>query len=1219
MMKHSLVILLVLFSAAHGRAQTTNEINAAHAQIKARYLQYLKGTATTFDGGYGAEAADIFVNRITSRIPVVQAFDFTADTNVVFSLFPEEDPGFEDEFNIYSDFLEQWLPALAFGYTVDAPGNPYYLDPDIKDLYFQSLEYLYGRGIKTGMTFHRNSTRQLNNPPPPGCANIVDMDLRMGSYCQAALLMEPHAAGEAIFSDALELVTFLEMLGKSSGHVYYWIPYNPPAELSGLVQSDAIQIYSDVTFVSAMLETNVTRRGELLADAQLVFTDSLKCIPGWADTIKPDFTGFHHRGIYGNAYTGGFMPQAAFGIYALRGTPYAVEAESVENLKQLALTYRLYCQKYAMPFGIRGRMPNSTDHIKELAFGAYVLFASGLALDDAAMRPVFERLWDPAEIGMDFVFDGGRGKILRGLYAVDMAKELDARTIVPEADPDGFWMKPYGGLAIHRRNDWMAAVKGYSKYVWDYENGGGTENVYGQYVSHGMLTIFGSGSPVTDIGSGYNVDTGWDWYRQPGTTAVKFPIVGSPDVMEHRLFSDETFLGGISADDRNGLFGMVLNDPEFPDGTAINLAAKKSVFFSDDLIVMLGTGISGGDGTHRVETTLFQSCHTASGQTLQKNGTAFPDGSETIATHTPLTLADPFGNGYYIPDAYGMKLFQGVQNSYDDNGINPTIGDYSTVWFDHGLAPANASYEAAIVVQDSAAALAADPASHYQVQRMDAQVHQVYFPQANQTAYAFFGTGDNTNALVEWVETPCLVMTEPASNGWKISVANPDLGFVDSAQDVTFDWINDADERQYLPSTEQAVDIRVQGLWELAAATPDASVVRYENGGTVLRFACIHGAGVDAELVPFGGEIGPLKFTSVVFEEDFESYVSDAVLPTTGKWTSINYDEAESLYVHARTDTGAVFGLGATNQYLGIADGGGKSANLVAENILDARAARLSFDFSEPNNGLTGALPVWLGLDNVNKGDEEVVGGVRVDDGVLKPNDAPYPFAAKAHVDIYFNEGFDDITYLDPNGDPETLASGLMDVWLNNSKTANDAVNDRFLGTNTLSDIASLRFQTYSSGMQEAWFDNIEVAIATPTSPGSPYLVWTTGYGLAGADAELLANPDGDALNNLAEYALGGVPTNGNDASVIFPTFGTPANEMSQGLEYTYRRRINAAALGLSYALELSNSLLPPSWSTNGYTETGAAAVDSDFETVTNQIPVDTEPQQYIRLKISEE
>lgn len=96
-----------------------------------------------------------------------------------------------------------------------------------------------------------------------------------------------------------------------------------------------------------------------------------------------------------------------------------------------------------------------------------------------------------------------------------MLEELDAAAPHAEPDPAGFWHKPYGGLALHRRDNWMVAVKGYSKYVWDYENGEPDENVYGQYLSHGMLTIFARGDPVSDISSGYRLDCGWDWYRMP--------------------------------------------------------------------------------------------------------------------------------------------------------------------------------------------------------------------------------------------------------------------------------------------------------------------------------------------------------------------------------------------------------------------------------------------------------------------------------------------------------------------------------------------------------------------------------------------------------------------------------------------------------------------------------------------------------------------------------
>lgn len=229
------------------------------------------------------------------------------------------------------------------------------------------------------MTFHNNENRMDMDgapKPPPGAANLAKMELRMGALCQSVLLTEPHFKGTQTFENARVLVRHLEMLGRTSGHVRYYEPYTNPAAFRYRVQSDAIQNFSDTTLVSALLETDPKRRHTLLLEVKRVFSDSLKVIPGWADTIKPDFTGFHHRGIYGNAYTGGFIPQAAFGIHVLRDTAYAVHPQSVENLRKLILTYRLYCQKYAMPFGIRGRMPLSTDHLKTGVFAGVLIYAS---------------------------------------------------------------------------------------------------------------------------------------------------------------------------------------------------------------------------------------------------------------------------------------------------------------------------------------------------------------------------------------------------------------------------------------------------------------------------------------------------------------------------------------------------------------------------------------------------------------------------------------------------------------------------------------------------------------------------------------------------------------------------------------------------------------------------------------------------------------------------
>jgi arylsulfatase A-like enzyme len=112
-----------------------------------------------------------------------------------------------------------------------------------------------------------------------------------------------------------------------------------------------------------------------------------------------------------------------------------------------------------------------------------------------------------------------------------------------------------------------------------------------------------------------------------------------------------------------------------------------------------------------------------------------------------------------------------------------------------------------------------------------------------------------------------------------------------------------------------------------------------------------------------------------------------------------------------------------------------------------------------------------------------------------------------------------------------------------------------------------------------------------------------------------LADPDGDGRNNFKEYALGGNPRSGVDAGV-FPAWSNGGTQGGQWLEHVYSRRRDAAVRGLSYQVEHTNDLSVPGWSTQGVTETRVAPVDTEFEAVTNRIPV-TGRAGFLRLNIS--
>jgi len=151
---------------------------------------------------------------------------------------------------------------------------------------------------------------------------------------------------------------------------------------------------------------------------------------------------------------------------------------------------------------------------------------------------------------------------------------------------------------------------------------------------------------------------------------------------------------------------------------------------------------------------------------------------------------------------------------------------------------------------------------------------------------------------------------------------------------------------------------------------------------------------------------------------------------------------------------------------------------------------------------------------------------------------------------------------------------------------------------------------TANSGAPQTQLAELEFGMASNTTY---YADWAGGYGLTGSNAVYNADPDGDARDNLGEYALGGNPTNASDRGYV-PTFGTLEENGTNWFEYVYARRTDAAARGLNYTVEATSNLVSAAWSTNGITEVDSGIIDGDFESVTNRIPLDG--QGFLRLMI---
>lgn len=133
----------------------------------------------------------------------------------------------------------------------------------------------------------------------------------------------------------------------------------------------------------------------------------------------------------------------------------------------------------------------------------------------------------------------------------------------------------------------------------------------------------------------------------------------------------------------------------------------------------------------------------------------------------------------------------------------------------------------------------------------------------------------------------------------------------------------------------------------------------------------------------------------------------------------------------------------------------------------------------------------------------------------------------------------------------------------------------------------------------------LDTVTATQT-PESIYNDWLLGNSYT-SNTGLLEDANGDGVNNLIDYAIGGA------ANLPVTT--------SEGNYVTYVHvqwnETEAAARGLSYAVQATTNLVSGAWSTNGVEFVGSAAdtPEAGYLTVTNRVPMSL-AQGFLRLLV---
>lgn len=127
----------------------------------------------------------------------------------------------------------------------------------------------------------------------------------------------------------------------------------------------------------------------------------------------------------------------------------------------------------------------------------------------------------------------------------------------------------------------------------------------------------------------------------------------------------------------------------------------------------------------------------------------------------------------------------------------------------------------------------------------------------------------------------------------------------------------------------------------------------------------------------------------------------------------------------------------------------------------------------------------------------------------------------------------------------------------------------------------------------------------TVTVEAKTYSTWAESWGVdIGSETN---DYDGDYVDNLGEYGLGGDPTDPADKG--------QTSVALDGTTLVYAHAQHSSDGNLTYWLETTDDLLNPSWTNIGYSVVGTNVTGETYDFVTNTVPTDAD-QTFIRLRI---
>ena len=601
-----------------------------------------------------------------------------------------------------------WLREL--GYMYNSTDNAEYKEK-LYDIFQRALNNLYDEGWVKG-----------------SCQGTIHhLGYQVRELYQSIFLMKEPLLKSGNLKKAKDMVTWYSAMG---------ILYTPANEIKG-VNVDVLNTMLPGMLAAALLNEDVSIEAQEITQLKNYLSKSIEYAPGLLGGFKADGSVFHHMQNY-PAYAKGAFDGLTPIMYYLGNTPFALE--NYDIVKKALLMTRVYSNTHSWLLTLSGRHPNDAFQISDHVLG-YAAFG-GKSGVDKELAEAYLRLTPNGKFAAEF------GKL----------------GFKPEKAPNGSWTVNMGSLQLQRRGEWLAGVKGFSRYLVGNETYI-KNNIFGRYMSYGTFQVLEKS--LKDSGF---VQEGWNWAHYPGTTAIALPLekmkgtISQVDIysgVEEMLLSDETYSGGNSLNN-NGMFAMKLHENEKYNGSH---RARKSVFFFDNRAVLLGSNIENNDKEHETHTTLFQNA-------LGKN---------------KITSSEKhFGGNSFILDSQknlykivkGEAVYKkGLQKSHNHKTCKPTQNNYELAYINHGTNPKDKGYEYAVLIKATGKEQENfKKDAGYKVLQKDYNAHIVEDKISGMRGYALFESGElKDDKYIKSVDTPSMVLTAPSENKLKLSFVDPDL------------------------------------------------------------------------------------------------------------------------------------------------------------------------------------------------------------------------------------------------------------------------------------------------------------------------------------------------------------------------------------------------------------------------------------------------------------